>query len=353
MYDVISIRRSNPIGEVIATSGVELQSRGRRLVGHCPFHRDGEPSLVVYPDNQSYFCFGCGAGGDVIDFLGRLHGVGFKEAASMLAVPVAGQRVNTSRPQAEPASATVVSPKAAEVIDASVWFWHDALWRSGEALAYLESRGISPAVAERCRLGFGLAGLADHLRRGGLSLGLARGIGLLSGERDVMLGRLVIPDLSGGRATWLTGRSVDGRQPRYLNLRSGTPLLGLERVRANHVIVTEGPFDWLTAVQWDLPAVALLGSQASRATVKSLARFSRVYLALDNDEAGHRAAGQLLQALGGRAGIVGLPRGIKDLNDLGRQPYGRAAFWNCLQEANTTKEKLWDTHDAAPALRAA
>lgn len=74
MYDVISIRQSHPIEEVAARFGVDLRATGRRLVGSCPFHRDDRPSLVVYPANQSYFCFGCGAGGDVIDFAGRLHG---------------------------------------------------------------------------------------------------------------------------------------------------------------------------------------------------------------------------------------------------------------------------------------
>src|SRR3970040_2051578 len=85
MYDVLSIRRANPIEEVVARAVVDLRLVGRRLGGSCPFPRDGPPSLVVYPHNESYFCFGCGAGGDVIDFVGRLHGVGFKDAAAMLA----------------------------------------------------------------------------------------------------------------------------------------------------------------------------------------------------------------------------------------------------------------------------
>ncbi len=351
MYDVVSIRRSNPIEDVAARFGVDLRCAGRRLVGNCPFHRDGQPSLVVYPANQSYFCFGCGAGGDVIDFVARLHGVGFKEAAAMLAGPKAEQRIQGPSKVVRlptPARPAVLSPKETDVIDAAVCFYHDALWQSGDALTYLAARGISAATARRRCLGFGCRGLADHLRTRGLSLAAARSVGLLSGERDTMLGRIVIPDIRGGRATWLTSRSVDGRDPRYLNLRVATPLLGLDVTRSDQVVVTEGPFDWLTAVQWGLPAVAFLGTRVSRVTVQALTRFRRVYLALDNDDAGRRAAAQLAAELDGRALMVELPPGIHDLNDLGRLPDGREAFLSCLQEANDRKERRWDSDDTAP-----
>lgn len=82
MYEVVAIRRSKPIKEVAARSSVELCPAGGRLIGRCPFHQDGRPSLVVHPTNQTYFCFGCGAGSDVIDFVPRLHGMRFKEAAA-------------------------------------------------------------------------------------------------------------------------------------------------------------------------------------------------------------------------------------------------------------------------------
>lgn len=304
---------------------------------------------MVYPANQSYFCFGCGAGGDVIDFVARLQGVGFKEAAAMLAGPEAQQPHGPSKVVrlATPARPSALSPTEAEVIDAAVELYHDALWQSGDALAYLAARGVSATTARRCRLGFGRPGLAQHLRTHGLSLAAARNLGLLQGGRDTMLGRVVIPDLRGGRAAWLTGRSVNGRDPRYLNLRAATPLLGLDLLRSEQVVVTEGPFDWLTAAQWGLAAVALVGTRVSRSAVNALTRFRRVYLALDSDEAGRRAAAQLGADLHGRAAIVDLPPGIHDLNDLGRLPDGREAFLSCLQEANDGKERRWNSNHSA------
>jgi len=353
MYDVTSIRQAHPIEEVAARSGVELRPVGQRLVGHCPFHRDGRPSLVVYPGNGSYFCFGCGAGGDVIDFVARLHEVGFKEAAAMLVGPSIDQRDRKPAPRHIARQGQAPTQAETEVIDAAAAFYHDALRRSRDALAYLAARGIDRNTARKCRLGFGRHGLAEHLRGRGLSLAAARRVGLLVGEDPTMLGRIVIPNLYAGKASWLTGRALGLGATRYLNLRVPTPLLGLGLVRGDEVVVTEGPFDWLTAIQWGLPAAALLGTHVSRSTVQTLTRFRRVYLALDSDEAGRRAADALATALGWRAVVLELPPGVHDLNDLGRSPAGREAFQRCLELAAHRKDKRWYTFDATAALRAA
>jgi DNA primase len=337
MYDVISIRQSHPIEEVAARCGVELRPAGQRLVGRCPFHRDGRPSLVVYPTNNSYFCFGCGAGGDVIDFVARLNDVSFKEAAAMLAGPISGHK---GRERASPEierRGKAPTEAELEVVAAAAAFYHDALWRSRDALGYLAARGIDRSTARRCRLGFGCRGLADYLRGRGLSLDAARRVGLLAREEDTMLGRIVVPDLRAGRATWLTARTLDPGGPRYLNLRLPKPLLGLSLVRGDEVLATEGPFDWLTVVQWGLPVVALLGTHVSRSTAQTLARFQRVYLVLDADEAGRRAADGL----------------VHDLNDLGRLPDGREAFQHCLELAAHRMEERCCTSDATAALCAA
>jgi DNA primase len=353
MYDVNSIRQANPIEEVAARSGVDLRPVGQRLVGRCPFHRDGRPSLMVYPDNNTYFCFGCGAGGDVIDFVARLHEVGFKEAAAMLAGHSAHQRGRKpAAPQIERQSQAPTEPEL-EVVEAAAAFCHDVLWRSRDALGYLAARGIDRSTARKCRLGFGRHGLADHLRGRGVSLATARRVGLLAGEEDTMLGRIVVPDLRGERAAWLTGRALGPVGPRYLNLRLPKPVIGLGLVHGDEVVVTEGAFDWLTAVQWGLPAVALLGTHVSRSAAQALARFRRVYLALDGDAPGRRAAGTLTAALGERAAVVELPAGVHDLNDLGRLPDGRRAFQHLLELVAHRMEERCCTFDATAALRAA
>ena len=338
MHDVVALRRAHPIADVIAGSGVELRRAGSRYSGRCPLHNDREPSLVVYPDTQSYFCFSCQHGGDVIDFLSRRHNVGFKEAVTLLGITVpesldlhcAARELAADPPRNYADEARVVALAAN--------LFHAAFWRSNHGRRQLARRGISEETACRWRIGFGCADLAANLRRTGLSLEAARDVGLLDGGRNTFGGRLVIPDQVEGRATWMTARSVNGEGPRYLNLRLPTPVLGLEQVDGQEVILTEGPFDWLTMVQWGLPAAALAGTHVSEHAVNALSRFERVYLAMDNDEAGERATRTLCDELGGRAVQVQIPSFAHDVNDLMSYPDGERLFRSVLAEAEAGEE---------------
>ena len=82
--------------ENIVSSYVKLKRQGRNLAGLCPFHSEKTPSMVVYPDTQSFFCFGCGAGGDVISFIMRIENLDYVEAVKFLA-----QRVGMTVPEGE------------------------------------------------------------------------------------------------------------------------------------------------------------------------------------------------------------------------------------------------------------
>lgn len=354
VYDVQAIRQAHPIAEVIGDSGVELRGLGQRLKGRCPFHADTEPSLVVYPKDGNYFCFGCGAGGDVIDFVERVNGVGFREAASLLSghrPPVQPVQV---RERAD-AGFRSLGPTDAEsrVIAAAADFYHEELWCNPTALAYLAHRGIDRRTARDCRIGFGAPGLAQHLRRRGLSLAAAERVGLHHGRRETMLGRIIVPYLRDVQATWMAGRTLVEATPRYINLRLPTPLLGLSHVRSDEVIVTEGVFDWLTLVQWGQPAVALLGTRITRRAIDALTGFRRVYIALDSDDAGRRASAELASALGERAAVIELPFGAHDLNNLERLADGRRAFERCLELATERKEDGWQRTDETAARQAA
>jgi len=228
------------------------------------------------------------------------------------------------------------------VIDAAVTFYERAFERSREAPGYLQSRGISLDQARALRVGYAAPGLARHLADRGLNCDAARRVGLLAGSRDALQHRIVIPDLdSRGCADWLTGRALNDREPRYLNLRLPAPLLGLRRVQGPAVIVTEGLFDWLTAAAWGLPSVALLGTRCNGGTVGQLARFHRVYIALDADGPGRRASARLASALGARAIVVRLPQGAHDLNELGCGRDGRGAFLRSLNKARARREESW------------
>jgi len=355
-YDVEAIRAAHPITETVRDAGVALRPTGRRLSGRCPFHEDRDPSFVVYPDTASYFCFGCNAGGDVIDFVGRLRGTGFKETAAWLSSGVMPLPSNVVR---FPPARTVrpLAPDEAAVVEAAVEHYERSLGTYPDVRSYLARRGIGLDTARELRLGYAAGGLARHLRDRGHRLDAAQQIGLLADDREAFNGRIVIPELdAGGSARWLTGRTLCGRDPRYLNLRAASPLLGLARARlvgSEAVVVTEGPFDWLTACSWAIPAVALLGTHVSQPAVQALRLFARCYVALDADDPGRRAAAALAADLGPRAAPVTLPRGVHDLNELGQRRDGRAVFLRSLRESRTRMEESWpmptdrDRHDRA------
>ena len=358
LYDIEAIRAAHPIAHAVSGAGVELRRSGRRLVGLCPFHEDRSPSLVVYEETSSYFCFGCDAGGDVFDFVGRLRGTAFRETTALLAGSAGGGR---PPPDAAPPplrrSIRVVTADEAAVIEAATSLYAGQYGRSREARSYVRDRGIDDSVASGLRVGFTGGGLARHLERQRLGLETARGLGLLTGDRDTLSGRIVVPDLDArGLATWLTARSPGGRKPRYPNLRLPSPLLGLEQVRraaASAVVVTEGPFDWLTLCAWRLPGVALLGTHVSREALAALRSLGRVYLALDADDPGRLATARLVSALKTKATVVPLPDGAHDISELGRRRDGRAAFLRSLHEAREGEKESWLKSDGERRVRAA
>jgi DNA primase len=358
--DLNALRAAHPIDAVAEAAGVTLRPSGRRLVGRCPLHDDRRPSFTVYPETASYYCYGCGSGGDVFDLCGRLWDLDFRRVLARLGAGpperVGARWTGDRSPRRAPSLGTVSSrrvgdterstvlppadtdPVTRSVVDVAVAFYHGRLWQSPAALAYLARRGIPPATARACRVGYAPgSGLADHLCALRLELARAEQVGLLGGAREPLAGRLVIPDLRDGHAAWLTGRLVEDRgagMPRYLNLRLPAPLLGAGLVHGDEAVVVEGAVDFLVLHGWGLPVVALLGSHPSRATRAALTRFRQLYLALDADSAGRDGADVLRDQFGARAVVVELPPGVKDPADLAHTPTGRAAFLTALRAAD-------------------
>lgn len=327
--DLEAIKRRNPIQEVMARHGIVLRSSGRHLAGHCPFHQDQHPSLVVYPETQSFFCFGCRTGGDVIDFVQRTDGLSFREAVAQLRSEALPARKGPERPR--------LSPEDRRLLTAACDLYHARLLETSRALRYLEERGIDLPSIQRCRLGYSDGrSLLPALYRRRLGVRRAQALGLLwQGNGERLAGRIVIPELRGGECIWMLGRTLndDGR-PRYRGLALPKPLLGYERVRGHTwAVVTEGPFDYLTGVRWGLPICAVLGTHIRAGPLAVLERVERVFIAFDRDGPGQQAATELAGRLGPRAHVLGLPEGVKDLNDLGRCPDGWEILVRLVHEA--------------------
>jgi DNA primase len=333
-YDIEATKERNPIEEVMSRHGLVLLRSGSKLTARCPFHDDENPSLVVYPETRSFYCFGCGASGDVIDFVRRTQGLGFRAALERLNN---GSGSGSATPsESKPGDGLSLDDRM--ILTAASAIYHETLLRTPPALKYLQERGIGQPVVHRCRLGYcDGRSLRQYLQRRRLSLRRAAQMGLLwkDGGNETMAGRVVVPELRGDQCVWMVGRAIDdGRQPKYRGLSLPKPVLGYERVRGRpRVFVTEGPFDYLTGVGWSLPICALQGTRVQVRRLSFLERARRVLIVFDNDDPGREAARELAGRLGLRARVVELPEDIKDLNELGQLADGRARFFRLVKEA--------------------
>ena len=347
--DTARLKWEHPIADVVAGYGIELRRSGRAFVGRCPFHPDGgRPNLHVYPETASWFCYRCGIGGDVIDFVERIEGVGFLEAVARLdGGPRLGRwpvRPIPSSPTRAPLAPS--DPRQDDAIALATGIYHERLFAESRAIDYLWSRGVDLVTARRFHLGFARGGeLADRLRATGLPLDPARQVGLLDlAGREPLAGRIVIPQLREGDPVWLTGRRLagSGAGPKYLSLTGPKPLLGHDSLGGSPIAyVVEGPFDWLTLVRWGYPALALLGTHVSRGGLDALARYPRLVLALDADPAGREAERLLAARFGPRVICLDLRSvGAKDVGELGPLPDGHERFRAALDAALRARERL-------------
>ena len=337
--DISALKARHPLGDTVEASGVRLRGRGRVRQGVCPFPDEVEGSFTVYGDSERFYCFGCGEGGDVLDFIRRVENLSLPEAIA---------RLDEQRPWAQalgcrPAGArrpksAALAPRDPTLLTAAGRFYAGRLRRHSEGREYLASRGVGPSAAARLGLGYAPGGgLRLALESCGFSEKRIQDSGLFM-ERGAerFAGMVVVPDASGGLVRWLVGRAVDpDRTPRFQALPGPKPVLGMGRLgpAPSWTVVAEGVFDWLALTGWGLPAVAALGTQGVERVAAALRGCPRVFLAFDNDDAGREATERLQTLLGRRAAAVALPQGVGDVAELAALPHGRTAFLRLLTQA--------------------
>jgi DNA primase len=238
--DTRALKQAVRLEEVAIDYGIELKRQGRALVGRCPLHADaGRPNFYVYAQQepQSWRCYRCGVGGDVVALVMRVEGVGFREAVERLGTGRlhATPHVSPSTCSRSPSSLHRGdrAPDEADVLQAATSLYHQQLLAEPRALEYLSRRGIGQETIRNYRLGYATGdALLAYLRWRQLPLGAALHVGLLThAGQDFLNDRLVVPHLTqNGRATWLIGRALHEDlpedTPRYLGLPGPKPLLG-------------------------------------------------------------------------------------------------------------------------------
>ena len=337
--DIPALKARHPLGDAVEAAGVRLRGRGRVRQGVCPFHDEAEGSFTVYADSERFYCFGCGEGGDVLDFVQKAEGLSLPEAIARLdGSPGLAPRAAIRPAGARRPRSAALPPRDPALLTAAARFYAGGLRRHSEARDYLASRGVGPVAAARLGLGYAPgSGLRQALESLGFSAARMRDSGLFM-ERgsERFAGMVVVPDASGGLVRWLAGRAVaSDRTPRFQSLPGPKPMLGLGRLgpAPPWAVLAEGLFDWLALTGWGLPAVAALGTQGVDRVASALRGCPRVFLAFDGDDAGREATGRLLTLLGRRAAAVALPKGVGDVGELAALPHGRAAFLRLLSMA--------------------
>ena len=210
--DIPALKARHPLGDTVEASGVRLRGRGRVRQGVCPFHDEAEGSFTVYADSERFYCFGCGLGGDVLDFIRRSENLSLPEAIARLdgspglAPRAANRPARTRRP-----TSAALPPRDSSLLTAAARFYAGQLRRSSEAREYLASRGVGPVAAARLGLGYSPgSGLRLALESLGFSADRVRDSGLFM-ERGAerFAGMVVVPDASGGLVRWLVGRALN------------------------------------------------------------------------------------------------------------------------------------------------
>jgi DNA primase len=362
-----SIAEIREATDVVALVGEYVTLRpggGTRMKGLCPFHQEKTPSFTVDSTRSLWHCFGCSQGGDAIDFLMKQETLSFTEAVERLAHRSGIELRYEGRSAGERGSMGRKSRLVAAHAEA-VGFYHRALVESPDgrtARAYLSSRGVDRAVAERFQLGWAPGGsweaLVGHLRGKGFrpeeltEAGLAR-TGA-RGLRDAFHARVLFPifDVAGDPVAF-GGRLLDvdeGRGPKYVNTaetpiwHKGRALYALnwaksEIVKAGFAVVVEGYTDVIACHQAGVPqAVATCGTALRAEHFKLLGRFTgRIVLAFDADAAGGRAAGRGVAELVAApeaslsAHVLTMPAGLDPAEYVGR--YGGEAFRELVEAA--------------------
>ena len=367
------VRRSD-ITEVVS-SYVQLRNRGRTHTGLCPFHSEKTPSFVVYPETQSFYCFGCGAGGDVITFVRKINNLDYVEAVKMLA-----GRAGMPMPEEDDKAGRLRSRVLAINKEAARFFYEQLNAENDDARtarAYWRGRGLSDSTIRRFGLGYSpndFGALRRHLRARGYTEEemLASGLQKRSEKGnvyDVFRGRVMTPifDLRGNVIAF-GGRVLGDEKPKYINspetlvYKKSKAMFALniaKKSASRRYILCEGYMDVISLHQAGFDtAVAACGTALTPDQVRLLGEYAdEVVLCYDSDEAGQKATARSLGLFAEspvKVSVLNIP-GAKDPDEFIKK-YGRERFEALLNGTSNAIEyklaKVREKYDLArPADR--
>lgn len=350
----------NDITEVVGQY-VKLRRRGRTYTGLCPFHNEKTPSFTVYPDTQSFYCFGCGAAGDTIGFVRKISNLSYVEAVKQLA-----SRAGMPMPEEDDKESRQRSRLLEINRCAARYFYEQLNEKTPEAAAarryWKEKRGLSDAAIRRFGLGYApedFGGLLHYLRRRGFTEPELESSGLIKRSAkgnlyDIFRHRVMVPIIDvRGNIIAFGGRVLDDSKPKYINspetmvYHKSRTLFALniaKKSTSKRFILCEGYMDVISMHEAGFDtAVCACGTALTPEQVKLLSEYAEeVVLSYDSDEAGQKATERSLGLFANspvKVSVLKIP-GAKDPDEFIRT-YGRDRFEAVLNgTANPTEFKL-------------
>ncbi len=340
--------------EQTIASYVQLKRRGKNLVGLCPFHNEKTPSFTVYPDSQSYYCFGCGAGGEVINFIRRAENLDFYEAVRFLC-----DRYSLVMPaDGVDDSLAVKRKRMYDINKEAARFFNSCLFteEGKEGLDYFKSRGYKKSTITKFGMGYAPNGgkeLLKHLRAKGYSFEEAYEANLARKSEkyansyyDAFRNRVMVPIIDArGNVVAFGGRVLDDSKPKYINTsdtlvyKKSLGVFGLnfaKNTKDKRLILVEGYMDAISLHQAGFDnAIACLGTALTSEMAHLLSRYAdEIILSYDSDEAGQKAtrrAIEIFNSIGMKIRVVHLSGG-KDPDEILRK-YGPERFQSLIDGA--------------------
>lgn len=349
------LKMKTDIEDVISTY-VTLKRRGATLVGLCPFHNEKTPSFTVYPATQSFYCFGCGAGGDAITFLKKIENLDYLDAVKTLA-----QRAGLQMPQEGfDDSLSKRRRRILEMNREAARFYHSVLLSPEGKVGYdyYIGRALSAATINHFGLGFApnqWDALLKHMRAKGYQPAELVDAGLVrkgqKGYYDNFRNRVMTPIIDvRGNVIAFGGRVLDDSKPKYINTgdtlvyKKTNELFALNFAKDSKedaLILCEGYMDVIAMHQAGFTnAVAGCGTALTTEQVRLISRYAKeVILTYDADEAGQKALQKAMTLFDQTDVKVRIPAlvGGKDPDEIIRT-YGRDKFKGMLEGASNETE---------------
>lgn len=324
--EIEAIKRDHDLKAVIESYGVKLKKKGANYVGLCPFHKEKTPSFTVNPKTNLYHCFGCDAGGDVIGFVTKKEGIGFREAMQKLGSQkpeVKSQNKGKDKSNgSNPSSLTAVPEQPVNrirLLNRVISFYHKSFCEDPRAMEYLKSRGITDnSIFADFQIGFSNGTLLNTIPDEGDILDALKQIGILNDRgHEMFYGSVVFPVFDENKdCVGLYGRRITEGETAHLYLPG--PRKGVfnhqAAKRSKSIILTESIIDALTLYNAGfkdvIPCYGINGLTEGHLSLFTRHQTKEAYICFDRDDAGDQGAEKIAEQLKEKsidAYIINLP----------------------------------------------